>query len=392
MIRLFLGLLLLASSAAAEAIVIRAGTLLDGKGASSKNRLIVIDGEKIISFGPAPAGAKIYDLRRATVMPGWIDTHVHLSYHFDAQDRFEAAGKDSPLHTAANAYATLRAGFTTVQSLGAAEDGPVRDLITRRLLPGPRVLTSLRAIFDTTGDPDQIRAFVRKLKQDGADVVKLFATKSIRDGGAQSMTDAQIQAACSEAKAQGLRSVVHAHASEGAMAAVRAGCTTIEHGAFLNDQTLEAMAHAGLFFDPNFLVLHNYLDFKPKFLGIGNYNETGFAFMEKALPLMNDVLQRARKHKVKMVLGTDAVAGAHGRNAEEFIYRVKDAGQPPIEAILSGTSVAAESLGLAASIGSIAPGYSADLVAVDGDPLKDITAVRRVIFVMKGGIVYRNEK
>ena len=130
--------------------------------------------------------------------------------------------------------------------------------------------------------------------------------------------------------------MVHAHSSDGARAAVLAGCTAIEHGTFLDDATLELMAQRGVYFDPNFLVLHNYLDNKPKFLGIGNYTEEGFAAMEKGLPLVAEVLKRARTHHVKIVLGTDAVAGAHGRNAEEFIYRVKDGGDKPMDAITSG--------------------------------------------------------
>jgi imidazolonepropionase-like amidohydrolase len=183
--------------------------------------------------------------------------------------------------------------------------------------------------------------------------------------------------------------VVHAHAPDGAKAAILAGCTSIEHGTFLDDGTLDLMAERGTFFDPNFLVLHNYLDNKSKFLGIGNYTEEGFAAMEKGLPLVAEVLKRARKHHVKVVLGTDGVAGAHGRNAEEFIYRVKDGGDTPMEALTSGMSVAAESLGMAAQIGSIGEGMQADLVAVQGNPLDDITAVRRVAFVMKAGKVYK---
>jgi imidazolonepropionase-like amidohydrolase len=204
------------------------------------------------------------------------------------------------------------------------------------------------------------------------------------------MTVDQVDATCGEARKVGLRAMVHAHASEGARAAIMAGCTTIEHGTFLDDATLELMAARGVYFDPNFLVLHNYLDNKAKFLGIGNYNEQGFAYMEKALPLVADVLRRARKAHVKVVLGTDAVAGAHGRNAEEFIYRVKDGGDTPMDALLSGTSVAAESLGMADRIGSLAEGREADLVAVDGNPLDDIAAVRRVVFVMKHGRVYKD--
>jgi imidazolonepropionase-like amidohydrolase len=280
-------------------------------------------------------------------------------------------------------------GFTTVQSVGAELDGDLRDRIEAGKLAAPRLITSLRQINENTGDPEKIRAFVQKMKADGADVVKLFATASIRDGGKMTMTVDQINATCGEAKAQGLRAVVHAHASDGARAAILAGCTSIEHGTFLDDATLELMAQRGTYFDPNFLVLHNYLDNKPKFLGIGNYNEEGFASMERGLPLVADVIKRARKHHVKIVLGTDAVAGAHGRNAEEFIYRVKDGGDTPMDALTSGTSVSAESLGLGSKIGSIAEGMQADLVAVQGDPLKDITAVRNVSFVMKGGKVYR---
>jgi imidazolonepropionase-like amidohydrolase len=330
-------------------------------------------------------------------MPGWIDTHTHQGWYFNRENRLEQGGRGSietpaasALYAEANVYATLMGGFTTIQSLGQAIDKDVRDLINRGVLPGPRIITSLRSVNENTGDPEKIRAYVDKMKADGADVIKLFATASIRDGGKQTMTDEQIQATCSEATKLGLRSVVHAHAPGGARAAVLAGCTSIEHGAFLDDATLQLIADRGAYFDPNFLVLHNYLDNKPKFLGIGNYNEEGFAYMEKGIPLMADVLKRARAHHVKIILGTDAVAGSHGRNAEEFIYRVRDGGQPAMEAIVSGTSLAAESLRLGDKIGSIAPGMEADLVAVAGNPLDDITAVRNVTFVMKSGQVFKN--
>ena len=278
-------------------------------------------------------------------------------------------------------------GITTVQCRGQAIDGDIRYMTASGALPGPRILSSLRTIDERTGTPDEIRAYVRKMKEDGSDVVKLFATASIRDGGKMTMTKEQIEAACGEAKAVGLRAAVHAHASDGATASVLAGCTSIEHGTFLDDATLKLMAEHGTYFDPNFLVLHNYLENKPKFFGIGNYTEEGFAAMEKALPLVADVIRRARKLHVKIVMGT--VAGSHGRNAEEFIYRVKDGGETPKDALISGTSMAAESLGLGDQIGAIAVGMQADLVAVEGNPLEDITAVRHVAFVMKGGKVYK---
>lgn len=387
---------LLATWAAAQPVVLKTSTLVDGRGAVLKNRSIVIEDGRIVRISENREKTT-YDLSGLTVMPGWIDTHTHFAEHFNSKNRLQSEGAGTPeapelsaLYAAAGAYATLMGGFTTIQSVGAEVDGPVRDLINAGQLPGPRILTSLRAIHDSTGTPEQIREFVRKAKADGADVIKLFATASIRDGGKQTMSDDQIRAACGEATAVGLRSVVHAHASSGARAAVLAGCTSIEHGVFLDDETLQLMADHGVYFDPNFLVLHNYLENKPKFLGIGNYTEEGFTYMEKAIPTMADVLKRAMAHHVKIVLGTDAVAGAHGRNAEEFIYRVRDGGQPPMEAIVSGTSLAAEALRLQEKVGSIMPNMVADIVAVDGDPLKDITAVRRVVFVMKNGKVYKN--
>lgn len=388
--------LLLLLAADPGRIVLQTGTLLDGRGKVLKNQQVVIEGHAIQSVGAGKETAT-YDLRGLTVMPGWIDTHVHLSWHFDADERLETGGpssKEKPettvLATAGNAWATLQGGFTTVQSLGAAIDADVRDLIARGALPGPRILTSMGQLNERTGDAEALRKGVRDYKVRGADVIKLFATKSIRDGGAQTMTDEQLQAACGEAKKLGLRTVVHAHAAGGAQAAARAGCTAVEHGSLLDSETLALLHDKGVYFDPNFLVLHNYLDHKPNFLGIGNYNEAGFAAMEQVLKPMNAVVRNARKHKVKIVFGTDAVAGAHGRNAEEFIYRVQDAGMPPMEALVSANSLAAESLGLGDKIGTVAPNFEADLIAIDGDPLQDITAVRRVVFVMKGGRVYKN--
>jgi imidazolonepropionase-like amidohydrolase len=237
-----------------------------------------------------------------------------------------------------------------------------------------------------------LRGLVRERKQQGADFIKLFASKSIREGGTQTMTDEQIQAACGEAKALGLRTIVHAHSPESARAAVLAGCTAIEHGAYVTDEVFDLMARNGTYYDPNIgLVLQNYLENKEKFLGIGNYNERGFAFMEKGISIVLETFRRALKHRdLKIIYGTDAVAGAHGRNYEEFIVRVRNGGQDPMAAIVSMTSLSAESLGLKAKIGSIAPGMEADIVATDGDPLRDVGAVRRVVFVMKGGRVYEN--
>jgi len=275
--------------------------------------------------------------------------------------------------------------------VGSPEDNDLRAAINSGAIPGPRVLTALRPISDPRLTPQQIRETVRKLKADGADVVKIFASRSIREGGGQTLSDEQLLAACSEAKAQGLRTLVHAYRTA-IRAATLAGCTQVEHGTYATDDDLRAMSEHGTFFDPQVgLVIHNYLDNKAKFLGIGNYNEEGFAKMQEVLPLNQEMFKRALATKgLKIVFGTDAVAGAHGRNAEEFIYRVQ-AGQEPMDAMVAANATAAESLGLQNEIGSIAPGMQADIIALDGDPLKDITAVSRVVFVMKGGKVYKND-
>jgi imidazolonepropionase-like amidohydrolase len=394
-----LALLIAAGLAAAQPIVIRTTTLIDGKGHVLKNKEIVVENGRIARVADARTKPTI-DLSGLTVMPGWIDVHVHPTWFFNKDNRLEQAGsrsaKSTPqqqaLFTDANLYATLMGGFTTVQSVGAELDKDLRDMIASGALPGPRLITSLRAITETTGTPEQIRAYVDKMKADGADLVKIFATASIRDGGKMTMTPEQIQAACGEANKLGLRTLVHAHSSDGARASVDAGCTEIEHGTFLDDATLKLMAAKGVYFDPNFLVLHNYLDNKPRFLGIGNYTEEGFAAMEKGVPLVADVLRRARKAGVKIVNGTDGVAGAHGRNADELIYRVKDGGDNPMNAILSATSVAAESLRMSDRIGAVVEGMEADLVATAGNPLDDITAVHKVAFVMKGGKVVKESR
>jgi imidazolonepropionase-like amidohydrolase len=379
-------------------IVIHAGTLLDGKGHASHNVQIVVQGGKILRIEQSAKdqktkGAPTYDLSRLTVMPGWIDVHDHITWHFGPNGRVEDKSEtqeQAALAEAANAYATLMAGFTTIQSVGSPEDKALRAAIGSGALPGPRILTALEPVFDAKLTPEQIRVAVKKLKADGADVVKIFASASIRQGGIQTLTDEQLQAACGEAKAQGLRSVVHAYGLA-VRAAANAGCTQVEHGTFSTQEDLDAMAGRGTFFDPQVgLVIHNYLDNKEKFLGVGTYTEAGFAKMQEVLPGIAEMFQHALATKnLKIVFGTDAVAGAHGRNAEEFIYRVQ-AGQTPMDALVAANSRAAESLNLQNEIGTIAPGMQADIIALDGDPLTDITAVRRVVFVMKGGRVFKN--
>ena len=234
---------------------------------------------------------------------------------------------------------------------------------------------------------------MRRRAAEGADVIKIFASKSIRDGGAPTLTQEQLDAACGEARAHHLRTAVHAHGVESVRRAVLAGCTSIEHGVLLDAASLRLMAEHGTWFDPNIdLVFRNYFENRQHFVGVGNFTDAGFDQMRRAVPLALDVFKTALKTPgLKIVFGTDAVAGAHGRNFEELIYRVEKGGQDPMAAIVSATSLAAQSLGLQEKTGAVAPGLDADLIAVEGDPSQDINALRHVAWVMKGGKVVKAE-
>jgi imidazolonepropionase-like amidohydrolase len=376
-------------------ITLRAPSLLDGRGGSRSEVLVSVNGGTITAVGTV-TGPATYDLAGLTLLPGFIDTHVHIGWHFDANGRYHAGPEpadQAALYGAENAWVTLMAGFTTVQSVGSASDKPLREALARGVIPGPRLLSSLGQIANPKLTADEIRAEVRKFKAAGADLVKIFASASIRDGGVPTLSQAQLDAACGEATAQGLRSMVHAHAPEAMMRAARAKCTVVEHGGLANAEALKLLADSGVWFDPNIgLVTQNYLENKTRFLGIGNYTEEGFASMAKALGLKDAMFAAALKTpNLKMVMGTDAVAGAHGQNMREILERVKS-GQAPMAAIQSLTSLAAESMNLHREIGAIAPGLQADLVAVEGNPLTDITALQRVRFVMRAGKVYKNER
>jgi imidazolonepropionase-like amidohydrolase len=332
-------------------------------------------------------------------LPGWIDAHVHITWSFGKDGKNAGGGGTTPeaaYATASNAWLTLMAGFTTVQSVGSPADLPLRDAIARGRLPGPRILTAVEPLTgrgEQTGTPDEIRAYIRKQKQTGADLIKIYAAGGMRQGG-MTLSQEQLNAACDEAKKQGLRTLVHAF-REAVRAAALAGCTQIEHGLGASDDDLKLIAEKGAYFDPQAgLLLETYLANKEKYVGTPFFPKTleGFAPMQEIiLPMNHDLIKRAVKIPgLKIVFGTDAVAGAHGRNAEEFIDRVRDGGVDPMAAIVSANSLGAEELGMSDQIGSIAPGLQADIIALDGDPLKDIASVRRVVFVMKGGIVYKN--
>src|SRR5258707_2132570 len=200
-----------APAGAQQPVTIRAGTVLDGKGGVLRNAVVAVDGSRIVKVGNGAAETTTYDFPRFTVLPGMIDAHVHIGAHFGKDGRASTPGEtpaEAALYGAANAYAMLMAGFTTVQSIGAPSDVALRDAIASGRLPGPRLLTAVTPLADTSLTLDQVRAHVRKAVADGADVIKIFASKSIREGGGQTLSDDQINAACGEAKALGRRAMV----------------------------------------------------------------------------------------------------------------------------------------------------------------------------------------
>lgn len=382
-----------APSAPSGPVVILTDRALDGRGGVLRGARIEIAGGKITSLTATAPGTTI-DLRGYTVLPGWIDTHVHLDSHWDRNGRI-ATDSEPPMEAAmgiaGNAWETLMGGFTTVQSVGDPTEKPLRDAIRDHGFPGPRVLTSLAPIGgDSSTSLDSLRAKVRARKAAGADLIKIFASNSQRVGAKPTLTEAQLAALCGEAKSLGLRTMVHAYRSQ-VSAAARAGCNQVEHATYATREDIETAARAGTIISPQVgLVVQNYLSNKARYLGVGNYTEEGMAIMRRDLPLDYDVCRLAVSTPgAKVVFSTDATAGAHGRNADEFIGRVQHCGQTPMAALVSANALAAEALGMGGQIGALAPGFEADIIALDGDPLTDIEAVRRVVFVMRGGVVYK---
>src|SRR5260370_31971958 len=316
-----LGCALGQTPARTKRIVIAASAVLDGRGRVLHDTGIAIEGSKIVAIDPK-AGPVDYDLRGLTVLAGWIDADVHLAWCLGKDGKFAGNGgtTDGAAYAAAsNAWVTLMAGFTTVQNMGSSTI--MRDAIAKGLLPGPRILTAIEGLTgrgEQTGTPEEIRAFVRKQKEAGADLIKIYASGGMRQGG-MTLSQEQLNAACDEAKRQGLRTLVHAF-REAVRAAALAGCTEIEHGLGASDEDLKLMAEKGTYFDPQAgLLIETYLLNADKYAGTPYFPNTpeGFAPMKQMLPVMHEMMQRAAKTPgLKIVFGTDAVAGAHGRNAE----------------------------------------------------------------------------
>ena len=382
-----------------ETTLLRAARIFDGRGAVLEDRDLVIRDGQISEIVPRGTGRadRIYDLTALTVLPGYIDTHVHIGAHFDDDGKLHSPDEIDighlTLYGAENAYQTLMNGVTTMQSLGSPQDAQLKAWIARGEIPGPRLLSSLGAVREDTGTPDQIRAFVRDRAAAGADVVKIFASTSIRFGGITTLSAAQVEAACGEAQVHGLRSIVHLHRSDALRLAAEAGCTQVEHGWLLEPADLQVFAESGMYLGNQIdLLFRNYAERGDRYAGVGGYTMEGFANLQAAQPGALDVFQQAvATPGVQIVYSTDANAGSHGANTDELVAYVQQGGQSPSDAVVSATSLAAASLGMGDRIGSIATGFEADIIAVDGDPLSDPAALRRVVFVMRAGRVYRND-
>jgi imidazolonepropionase-like amidohydrolase len=410
-------LLVLAPSLAADSQkkAIRFGKLVDGTGKVTNDALVMVDGDRIVSVTTGgttvPDDAELIDLREYTGIPGLIDVHTHMTYYWDQTPGTtpwsQHLGGRLPAVTVflsqENAQRALETGVTTVRDLGASEytDIAMRDLINRGAMSGPRMFVSGHGLFINylsarpsgdavhaavaAGVPDVMRVVRQEIFGAGADVVKMYAsTGSAADlEGRQTFTFEEIKAAVDAAHNLGVKIAVHSYGPDGARDAVRAGADSIEHATDLDDETIAEMARRGTFYVPT--IDHNryYADHADEY-GYGpEVVERLNDFIERNL----ETARRAREAGVRFAMGSDAVFTMFGQNTRELAWFVK-AGMTPEQALATATSNAAVLLGMEEDLGAVAPGYHADIVAVEGDPLSDINVViENVRWVMKDGAV-----
>jgi imidazolonepropionase-like amidohydrolase len=421
------GLAAKAQAPARKTYVLKAARLFDGQSnALVKPGIVVVSDGKIVAVGSSanvPAGAEVIDLRDATLLPGFIDAHTHLTMMY-REDYTRAAleGLQKPIpqmaiETTQNANVTLMAGFTTVRDVGSGHylDVGLRNAIDSGVVPGPRMLVSVHAIGATGGHcdengfregaigketgpevgvvngADQARQAVRLAHKYGATVIKTCATGGVLSMvdavDAPQLTQAELDALVSEAHNLGLKAAAHAHGAEGAKRAIRAGIDSIEHGSFLDDEALDMMKQRGTYLVPTLLAPQGLREQMAK---RANIPPAIREKAERAMKAAPDTFKRALAKGVRIGLGTDAAVYPHGRNAEEFHLMV-DLGMQPIDALKAGTSADADLLGIADKIGTLESGKFADVVAVPGDPLENIRQTEHVFFVMKDGVIYRND-
>jgi imidazolonepropionase-like amidohydrolase len=403
--------------------LIHAGSLIDGRADTvRKNVTVVVAGDRIESiadgFTAPGADDKVIDLKTATLLPGLMDMHVHLdgqSSPTSYTEEFFLNPGDYALRAAFYANKTLLAGFTTVRNLGDSQNSTLalRKAVNAGWVPGPRVYTAGKALattgghadptngknFELMGDPgplqgvingpDEARKAVRQRYKDGVDLIKITATGGVlslaTNGQNPQFTDEEMKAIITTAHEYGLKVTAHAHGSEGMKRAILAGVDSIEHGTFMTDEVIALMKEHGTYYVPT-LSAGKFVLEKAKIPGylppvvVPKAIATGAAMIA--------TFQHALQSGVKIAFGTDQGVAPHGENAKEFIYMV-EAGMPPMKAIQSATLEGAKLLGVEKDLGTVEAGKFADLVAVPGDPLADISVMTKVNFVMKAGTVYK---
>lgn len=419
---LFLGLLLIAQGAFAQKTFVHCGSLIDGKANDVQSQVtLVIEGNKIIAiekgFSTVGGSDKLIDLSKKTVMPGFIDMHVHLEGETNkdqALQRFTLNDADVAFRSTVMAKKTLMAGFTTVRDLGGSGVNiALRNAINQGIVVGPRIFTAGKSIATTGGhadptngyrrdlmgdpgakegvinSPEDARKAVRQRYKEGSDLIKITATGGVlsiaKDGSGPQFTLEELKAVIETAKEYGFHVAAHAHGAEGMKRAVEAGITTIEHGTKMTDEVMDLMIKKGTYFVPT-ISAGKFVAEQAKVPGY--YHPL---VVPKALeigPQIQATFAKAYKRGVKIAFGTDAGVFFHGDNAKEFTYMV-EAGMPVMEAIKSATVVPAGILGMADKFGTIAPGMLADIVATDENPLKNVKTLETVSFVMKEGVVYK---
>ena len=410
-----------AQSQAPTDIVIQAGRLIDGTSTTVRERVtIVVRGDKVTGVQDgfqAPAGARVIDLRTSTVMPGLIDAHTHITGE-GTGNAIVRAVTETPLDDAVKStvYAkrTLEAGFTTIRNVGAegGADVALKRAIESGLVEGPRIWTARTTISITGGHGDQgglrpdlwvaptwmdgivdsadeARKAVRYQHKYGADLIKITATGgvlSIGDSGdAQQFTDEEMHAIVEASHLLGMKVAAHAHGKKGIEAAIKAGVDSIEHGTYSDAETFALFKSHNTYLVPTILAGKTVAEMAT----VPGYLHPSVQVKAARIgPLIQDMFKRAYAAGVKVAFGTDSGVSNHGENAREFQYMV-EAGMPAIESILAATRAGADLIGASDRIGSIQAGRFADIVAVAGNPLTDITEMRKVTFVMKGGVVYK---
>ncbi|HAV64641.1 MAG TPA: amidohydrolase [Verrucomicrobiales bacterium] len=408
------------SSSARDRTLIHCGKLVDVEAGEVRGEatIVVVSNriEAVSSGHDRPrSGDRVVDLRNATVLPGLMDMHVHLQSFFGPEryvERFQLNPEDLALHAAHHARLTLRAGFTTVRDLGGEQVVALRNAIAKGIAEGPRIIAAGRSVAitgghadqsngmrrDLQGDPgpaegvingpDDARKAVRQRYKEGADVIKITATGGVlsvaKDGFRPQFTQAEVDAIVEAARDLGLSTAAHAHGPEGMKRAVLAGIGSIEHGTMMTEEVMDLMRERGTWYVPT-LSAGRYTEEKAKVPG---YYPAVVA--QKALavsPMMMGTFSQALKRGVKIAFGTDAGVFPHGENAKEFLYLV-EGGMTPMAAIQSATVEAAKLLGQERELGAIKPGMLADIIAVEGDPVADVVALQKVVFVMKNGAVF----